>query len=187
MPPIRTLYPWALGILVVAAAVAGVVLWVRADSRPGVEVLLSTPAPSPELKVYVSGEVARPGIYVLDEGDRLLAAIEAAGGATQDADLSAVNLALRVADEDHFDIPHIDDVTDGASSLGLSSGPGKVSINTASAEELQGLPGIGDVKARAIVAYRDGNGPFQTPEEILQVSGIGPSTLEGIRDLISVR
>ena len=68
--------------------------------------------------MYISGEVARPGIYVLDEGDRLLAAIEAAGGATQDADLAAVNLALRVADEDHFDIPRIGDVTDGASSLG---------------------------------------------------------------------
>lgn len=171
----------------VAAAVAGLVLWVRADSRPSVEVLLPAPSPSPELKVYVSGEVARPGIYVLDEGDRLLDAIEAAGGATQDADLSAVNLALRVADEDHFDIPGIDDATDGASSLGLSSGPGKVSINTASVEELQSLPGIGDVKARAILAYRERNGRFQTQEELLRVSGIGPSTLEGIRDLISVR
>ena len=117
----------------------------------------------------------------------MIDAIVAAGGATEDADLSAVNQALRVRDEDHFLIPRVGDDGGPTSSGGAIGDSGKVNINTAAAKELETLPGIGEVKAQAIVAYREKNDRFQAPEDILQVNGIGPVIFEAIRDLISVR
>ena len=108
------------------------------------------------------------------------------GGATEDADLSRVNLALRVRDQDHFHIPRVGEVGVTAPVPTSADQSGLLNINTATIQQLEALPGIGPVKARAIVDYRQKNGAFERPEQIRQVSGIGPATFEGIQDLIYV-
>ena len=191
--PGRSLLPWALGLLAVAAVVAGLVLWALPASSPGVEVLLPTPTAPPELAVYVSGAVARPGVYQLEEGDRLADALAAAGGPTAEADLWAVNQALRVTDEAHFHVPRIGEpprpsITAPSGTAPSGGAPaGRLNINLAEAEALEELPNIGQARARAIVAYRQQHGDFAAPSEIMQVDGIGPGIFESLRDLISVR
>ena len=153
----------------------------------------------PDLQVYVSGAVRRPGVYTLKPGDRLIDAVEAAGGETPEADLEAVNLALRVQDEAQYKIPRIGDTPDPESNVvstpaasqnplsdkGQSSG-GLIDLNTASAELLESLPGIGPVRAGDIVADRELNGPFLTIEQITRVQGIGPAIFDDIRELVTV-
>ena len=109
-----------------------------------------------------------------------------AGGATQDADLTAINLAVRVKDQDHWHIP-----VHGESPIlptpPSATGPNVIDINSADVEQLKSLPGIGDVKAASIVRYRETNGPYASVEDLLAVRGIGPATLDAIRDLVEVR
>ncbi len=159
-----------------------------ATSSPGVEILLPTATPSvaSDIQVYVTGAVENPGVYTLEEGDRLQQAIEAAGGANSDAELATVNLAARVLDEDHWHIPKIGEeqptqVTEGR---GTSA---KIDVNAATVETLKTLPQIGDVKAKAIVAHREANGPFPNVEGLVAVNGIGSATVEAIRPLVVAR
>ena len=176
-----------------AAIAGGVFLLVRDSSSDGaVEIVLRTAtavSQQPELstlKVYVSGAVRNPGVYTVSDGDRLDSVIEAAGGATDEADLSLINLALRVKDEDHWHIPKQGEPLPAVSSRG-SGGSEKIDVNVADAPLLESLPGIGEVKARANVSYREANGPFSRVEDLLDVRGIGAATLEAIRDLVEVR
>jgi competence protein ComEA len=122
-------------------------------------------------------------------------AIAAAGGGTADADLLRVNLAQRVHDEQQIYVPHENEavtpvlptLVPPTPSVGTSSTSGqKVNINTASATELEALPGIGPVLAQRIIEYRQASSPFRRPEDIKNVKGIGDSTFEGLRDLIMV-
>ncbi len=158
------------------------------------EVVLPPATPTPELKVFVSGEVARPGVYQLQEGDRLVDALVAAGGPTSEADLMAVNQALRVNDEDHLHIPRIGETSTPppagilrSNASGGHNAAGRLNINDADVEALKELPNIGDARARAIIAYRQQAGGFSDPAEIMEVDGIGPGIFESLRDLITVR
>ena len=174
---------------VVAAVVAGAVLLVRQSPTGGeIEIVLATATPAPEidLRVYISGAVRNPGVYGIGEGGRLEQVIEAAGGAAEDADLTSVNLAVRVKDEDHWHVPRVGE-SPQTSSAQASAQPAKVDINTADVELLKTLPGIGEVKAQSIVRYRQTKGPFSRVEDLLEVSGIGPATLDAIQDLVDVR
>ena len=176
-------------IAVTLAAVAGgVVLLLRGPSSAGMEIVLptATPPSEAELKVYISGAVRNPGVYTLNKGDRLDQAIEVAGGTTVDADLSAVNLALRVRDEDHWQIPRRGEAP-STSAVRRTGTAGRIDINSATAAELESLPGIGEVKAESIISYREANGPFSSVEELLGVHGIGPATVEAIRELVEAR
>jgi len=155
---------------------------VRQSPTGFVEVLLPTSTPQPEIKVYLNGAVQRPGVYLAYDEDRLEDVVAMAGGLTEDADPARVNLALRVEDEAHFFIPRIGEVIPNPSPV-----PGRVNINTAPVEELQTLSGIGEEKANAIVEYRQQNGLFTREEDLLLVPGIGPKTLEGLREFITVR
>ena len=152
-----------------------------------------------EVRVYVSGAVRRPGVYLLSAGDRLEDALEAAGSETSEADLEAVNLALRVQDEAHYRVPSIGETPDAE--LKADTGPetsqdppsdigqpsaGLIDLNSASLELLETLPGIGPVRAKAIVADRELNGPFLTVEQITRVAGVGAGTYISIRDLVRV-
>ena len=162
------------------------------DQSPGaVEIVLPTSTPPSDVRVYVTGAVNDPGVHRVDEGARLADAVQAAGGAAPDADLVAVNLAVRVADEDHWHIPRMGEAGPPSTAIrGSTDSPGgsdKVDVNSASVEELETLPQIGEVRARDIIAHRDANGPFNTIEDLIEVSGIGPRTLDTIRDLIEVR
>ena len=175
-------------IAAMLAAVAGAVFLLIRGVSPGgaFEVVLPTAVPAAELKVYVSGAIRNPGVYAAEEGDRLDQLIEAAGGPNEDADLAVVNLAVRVKDEDHWYIPRVGEAPQ-ASVAQATRPSGKIDLNSATLDELESLPGIGEVKAQAIIRYREANGPFPSVEDLLDVRGIGPATLEAIRDLVDAR
>ena len=175
----------ALIIAPLAAVAGGIFLLAHQPSSDGIEIVLPTATAVPEMRVYISGAVRSPGVYPVMEGDRLARVVEAAGGATEDADLAAVNLAARVEDKDHWHIPRLGE-TVAVATPQAGALAGKVQINSADAEELASLPGIGPVRAEAIMRYREANGPFSSAEDLLAVSGIGPVRLEAIRDLIEV-
>jgi competence protein ComEA len=168
-------------------ATAGVVIYLRRPVAQAIEILETSPSPadSVHLAVYVSGAVVNPGVYYLPEESRVQDALQAAGGPTADADLDRVNLAQRLHDEDHIYFPTL-----GEEDVPLTSTTGSAAaltdINTASAPELEALPGIGPTLAQAIVEYREGHGPFATIEQITDVQGVGQGIFEDIRSLITV-
>ena len=137
-----------------------------------------------EIVIHVAGAVNAPGLVRLkSDGElRVADAIEAAGGATADADLDSLNLARVIADGEKITVP---DKT--AQTSGTSAGSSDIiNINTASAEQLQTLPGIGKVMADNIVDYRTTHGGFSTVEEIKEVDRIGDKLFEKIKDKITV-
>lgn len=150
------------------------------------------PAPE-ELIVHVSGAVEAPGVAQLPPGSRVHDALEAVGGASDDADLSAVNLARPVEDGEQIHVPEPGEeppVT-GAGGPGAAEPPASttgaaIDLNTAGASELEELPGVGPSIAQRIIDHREKNGPFTAVDGLLEVSGIGPATLEKIRDRATV-
>ncbi len=136
--------------------------------------------PEEEIRVYVTGAVQRPGVYPLSDGDRWIDALEAAGGATDDADLAAVDLARRVRDEDTILVPRL-----GRTDVAPAAQGSLVDINTAGAEELETLPGIGEVRARRIIDSRREDGPFASAEDLLERDLISLSVYEDIADLVT--
>ena len=102
--------------------------------------------------------------------------------------MQAVNLAVRVKDQDHWTVPKVGESTVVPPRAGsVASTSGKVDINTADTELLETLPGIGETRAEAIIRYREEHGPFKRVDDIVAVPGIGSATLEGLRDLVEVR
>lgn len=153
-----------------------------------------TQTPVPVL-VYVSGAVVRPGVYALPWDSRLQDAISAAGGPSANADLLRVNLAERVRDEQQVYVPRQGEVvlpalpTPGpnVATLGqLTTAGRRININTATASELESLPGIGPTLAQRIVEYRQANGLFGRREDIKKVRGIGEGIFSQIKDYIVV-
>lgn len=130
-----------------------------------------------EIKVYIIGEVKKPGVYPLEEGDRVEDIIKMAGGFTQEADISSINLAQLVIDQMKIVVNKIGDVT---SQKGVTDS-GKVKINSASKDELMSVPGIGDVTASKILEYREKNGGFKNIEELKNIDRIGDKTFENIK------
>lgn len=182
-------------VLAVAVALAGAAFltW-RATAGDGapLELVLPTPGPSSavepaEIKVYVTGAVVMPGVYSLREGARLHELVEAASGARSDADLDAINLAARILDEDHWRIPARGEAPPTQSTTSQGASEGRIDLNSATVEQLRGLPNIGEVRAQAIVSLREARGPFATVDDLMLVSGIGPETLAAVRDLVEVR
>jgi competence protein ComEA len=143
----------------------------------------ATAATSALLVVYVSGWVETPGVVELATGSIVADAVAAAGGAREGASLDAINLAETLSAGQHIAVPG-----PGAQSAveAVEDGDGRVAINAASATELEALPGVGPVLAERIVAYREANGPFRKPEDLLDVPGIGEAKLGAIRDLITI-
>ena len=180
-------------VAAVAAAAGGVALFLR-DGDDGEPVRIVAPsavsseAVLAESKAYVTGAVRRPGLYTIEEGDRLADLIDLAGGVTDDADMQAVNMAVRVKDQDHWTVPSVGEPTVVPSSaVSVEPAGGKVDINTANAKLLETLPGIGETRAQAIIQHREEHGPFNRVDDIVAVPGIGSSTLEGLRDLVVAR
>jgi competence protein ComEA len=134
------------------------------------------------LVVDVTGKVRRPGIVELPPGSRVVDALEAAGGARPAADTSALNLARLLVDGEQIvvgiAIPEAGPILDPGSAAGSGPTGTAVNLNTASAPELETLPGIGPVTAAAILEWRAHNGAFTSVDELLEVSGIGDVTLE---------
>jgi len=133
--------------------------------------------------VYVCGAVNREGVYELPSGSRVYQAIELAEGFREDADAKSVNQAEILKDEERIYVPVIGEEVEANSS---SDKDGKMNINKASKEELMSLPGVGESRADSIIKYREDVGPFQSIEDIMQVSGIKEGLFEKIKDLITV-
>lgn len=151
---------------------------------------------SRSMKVYVSGAVLMPGIYDVSMGARAYDAVEAAGGMTNAANADKVNLAKKLKDGDHVNVPFIKQskrrnnkttkVKDGFVNLAdAANNTAGININTASESELDRLPGIGPAMARRIVDERE-RAPFSSVEDLLRVKGIGPAKLNKLRSRIRV-
>jgi competence protein ComEA len=136
---------------------------------------------APRLVVDVAGAVRRPGLYTLAPGTRVDDALAAAGGATPRADVTAVNLAAPLADGEQVVVP----VRGAAGTAGGGAGSAIVDLNSATAEQLDALPGIGPSTAAKIVAYRQQHGAFHSLAELDAVSGIGPSKLAELKGLVT--
>ena len=154
--------------------------------------------------VHICGAVNRPGVYTFPEGSRVCDAVEAAGGLSEDAAESLLNQAALLSDGLQIVVPTLEEAeglsrqtaSSGIFSSGISgagsaaggeeAGNGLVNINTATLEELMTLPGIGQTRAEAIVAYRDEQGGFQSIEDIMNVSGIKEGSFAKLKDRITV-
>jgi competence protein ComEA len=184
-------------IVVLVAVLGGAGLWYArslpkpvtiAEAGPGAaQQVSSSPSPSVTLIVDVAGAVRQPGVYEFVEGDRVIDAIERAGGSLAKADLSLLNLAAPLADGTQILVPKAGPPVAGVpGGVGTGSSGGLINVNTASETELETLSGIGEVLAATIVEYRTQNGPFASVEDLMDVSGIGPATLDEIRDQVTV-
>lgn len=147
------------------------------------------------LVVHVAGAVVGPGVYQLASAARVIDAVTAAGGPVADAELDALNLAAPLADGQRVYVPHVGEVEPSALPAGAApsgagggddSNRGPVNVNTASAHELEALPGIGPATAAAIVDDRTRNGPFASVDDLERVAGIGPAKLAALRDQVTV-
>lgn len=141
-----------------------------------------------EVKVYVTGLVKSPGVYSMNDGDRIIDALNKAGGPLEGADLTNINLAEKVKDEQMIKIVKKGEESTNIGNNGQpaqSSQSSKININTATKEQLDTLPGIGEVTAQRIVDYREQHGKFQKIEDIMNVSRIGPKLFEQIKDKIT--
>lgn len=151
-----------------------------------------------QVVVHVVGQVKHPGVVALPSGSRVLAAVEAAGGATPAAVLSRLNLARLVADGEQIFVPGAGDAITGAapgaaggagaggSAPGATKSSGPVNLNTATVAELDALPGIGPVLAARIVAWREEHGRFSSVDELGEVAGIGDKLFARLRPAVAV-
>lgn len=136
--------------------------------------------------VYVCGCVNRPDVYRMASDARMFEAIEAAGGAGDDADLDRLNLAASLQDGEKVYVPVVGETEMPSESLTVQDADGRLNINTATSEQLQTLPGIGEAKANAIIAYREAQGTFSSIEELMKVPGIKDGVYGQIQSLIRV-
>jgi competence protein ComEA len=180
---------WAVSGVVVALVVAGLVWWSRGApatiAPPAVSPATPTASQAGVIFVHVAGAVRRPGLYELPPGTRVADAIESAGGARRTGDLDALNLAQIVADGMKITVSRR-----GAPSSGVQSGESPVvdaiSLNSADQALLEEVPGIGPVTAAAIIEHRTRIGTFESLDQLLDVTGIGPATLESIRSYLTL-
>lgn len=163
---------------------------VQEDATAG-ETAVDSAAPenaSSEVVVHVAGAVSSPGVYTLPADSRVDDAVRAAG-ATADADLSQLNLAQKLADGQKITVPAAGEApapADNAAPSDSSQSGALININTATQEELETLPSIGEVRAQAIIAYREEHGGFRTTDELMEVSGIGEKIFADISPHITV-
>jgi competence protein ComEA len=198
----RRLHTWAVAVVVGVAVVVAVVLW-RRSSPPVIAPPAEAPAtpvpgaveatPSAEaastIFVHVAGAVRRPGLYELAPGARVADAIEAANGPLRAADVDSLNLAEILADGVQVYVARRGQAPPAAATpapIGSTPASSVVNLNTADQAALETIPGIGPVKAGAILQYREEIGSFQSVEQLLDVTGIGPATLEAITPYVSV-
>ena len=144
--------------------------------------------------VHVAGAVAKPGVYDLGAGARVIDAIEAAGGGVPDADLNRLNLAAKVADGQRVPVQRVGEAAPAGSAAGGTTGtgadpagpPGLVNLNSATPAELEALPGIGPTLAEAIIAERERRGGFRSVNELRDVRGIGEKRFADLKDKVAI-
>jgi competence protein ComEA len=172
----------------------------KPEAAPTESTAPTEPTPSAEVVVHVSGAVKRAGVYRLAPDSRVADAIEQAGGATKHADLDALNLAEPLQDGQKIHVPRKGEVSPPTvASVAPSRTPRSapqaaaaatqfpINLNTATAEQLEAIPGIGPVLAQRIIEYRQTHGRFQSVDELLEVHGIGAKRLESMRPYVVVK
>ena len=194
---------WAGGIAAAVALGGAALVFVRGTPRPPEADLpmatvvgerADSAAASPSttsgyVLVHAAGAVATPGVYRLPAGARVADLIDVAGGPTADADVDQLNLAARLEDGTRVHVPRRGEVAQagGAADAGATGGTSRIlDLNTATAEQLDALPGVGPSTAKAIVDWRAANGRFRSVHQLLEVRGIGEAKLEQIRPLVRV-
>lgn len=149
-----------------------------------------------KIKIHITGEVNSPGVKELDEGSRIEDAINIAGGLTESANISNVNLAYPLEDGQKIYIPNINENTEeyivkengeGIVEDSKNSSSGRININKADTDQLCELPGVGESLASRIVTYREENGKFKSIEDLKNVSGIGEKKFESLKEYIVVK
>ena len=194
-------YGVSFGVSLAVVAVA----WLVVSSRPAlppieIRPLEASPTLPPPIYIHVDGAVTAPGVYPFLSGARVFEAIEAAGGATEDAELGELNLAARVADGQKLVIPvrrpppeaSLESVTSPAPATNLAPAQpaavqgARINLNTATQRILETLPGIGPVTAQRIIDYRQTRGPFTRVDQLREARLVNTSVFERVRDLVSV-
>lgn len=186
MGEMRGRIPVLASLAVVAVSVGGALgsLDPPAQSAPvGDTAAASTTTTRGMTRIHVSGMVRAPGVVDVPEGSIVADAIAAAGGLRADAVVDRINLAAPVADGDQIVVPGPGDQVE-VGSAGQAEDGGPISLSSATAAELETLPGVGPVLAERIVAFRDQSGRFDEVEDLLEVPGIGEAKLAAIRDLV---
>ena len=140
-----------------------------------------------KIKVHISGQVVNPGVIEIEEGSRIIDAIEEVGGLTEDANVDKVNLAYVLEDAMKIHIPSTNEEETSIISTNQNNEELKVNINTANEEDLQKVSGIGSSIANKIVTYRKQNGKFKEVEDLKNVTGIGESKFESIKNYLYVK
>ena len=156
---------------------------------PSTPLSTDTPSLPSTVIVYISGAVSAPDVYELPFDARIKDLVLAAGGLTADADPERINLAERLKDSEHIHVPRQGEAPDDAAGVADTAGAaqsGPLDLNTASASDLDSLPGIGQSFADRIIEYRTTNGPFTSVEDLQKVKGIGAALFAKIAPLVSV-
>lgn len=183
----RRVVTWAIAVatLLVAAFFYGRAQAPQASiAAPATSESFPASTPTPAVFVHVAGAVTKPGLYRFPDGMRVADAIEAAGGPLPKADLDAINLAELLTDRLKIDVPVRG--KPAAVAPASSASPGLVNLNTADQATLESIPGIGPVTATAILQHRAEVGSYETVEQLLDVTGIGPATLEALRPYVTL-
>lgn len=138
--------------------------------------------------VYVTGEVKKPGLVTLTEGQRVADAVNAVGGVIETADIERVNMAALLEDGMQIRVPERigRDAEHPRNTQSGKTASGQINLNTASEKELQELPGIGPAMSARIIEYRETNGPFQSIDDVKKVRGIGNAKFEKMKDKVTV-
>ncbi len=184
---LRELPYWQLAAVCLALLLAlGCVVLLISRQHPR-EVMIQPAEPEPVeqtalLMIHIAGAVARPGIYEFEGTARVADAVQEAGGALSDADLDRVNLAARLHDGEKVNIPRIGEAP--APAYGEKDGP--VNLNSATAADLEKIPGIGPVLSERIIEFREEHGGFDSVQQLRQVEGIGPKKFEDLKDRVEV-
>lgn len=173
------------GVIVALMLVLAAVIWI--DRAAPVSVVVN-PLPAADIRVFINGEVATPGVVTVPDGARLTDVADAAGGFTDEADYSVLNLAARVGDGENIVIPSVSPDADPVFPPGVSLPPSgaPLNLNAATIPQLDELPGIGDVLAGRIVDYRDEHGPFESIDQLVDVDGISSRMVDELRPLVMV-
>ena len=199
--------PWLLlltGVLIGLLAAGGILLIARPERGTPITLMPAptlTPSGLPKptatltpIEVLIKGQVNKPGIYELEKETRLYDLIALAGGLTESADIDRVNNVFILRDGDYFFIPSIGEKIPDTARNAPGNNPFDdasyfdypLNLNTASQAALETLPGIGPTKAMDIINYREQVGAYKTVDDLLNIAGIGPSTLDAIREYLIV-
>ncbi|MBW3634169.1 MAG: ComEA family DNA-binding protein [Chloroflexi bacterium] len=179
-------------IAIVAAVAAAYASFQALDFRSAPPIVIEDASGTHPVVVDVRGAVQAAGVYELPPGARVQDAITAAGGLAVRADLSTINLARRLRDGEAvtiLELPAPGNTPPAVTSVDQTSNEAsrpRININTATAEELDVLPGVGEVTAARIIAYREQNGPFRSVDDLIHVEGIAARTIDAFRDMVTI-